>query len=93
MHDAYMAKDAAVTVRLSAALKQALRLRAQRERRSLSAEIATVLERGVTAEPAGGPGRLLGLYEGTAVPTEADFAEVRALLWGRLGQGGKRRGA
>ena len=90
MHDARMAKDAAVTVRLPAALKQQLRLRAQRERRSLSAEIARVLERSVAAEPAGGPGRLLGLYEGMAVPTGAHFAEVRALLWGRLGRRGKR---
>jgi hypothetical protein len=30
--------------------------------------------------------RLLGLYEGTLVPSERDFAEVRRQLWGSLGK-------
>lgn len=93
MHDAYMTKEAAVTVRIPADLKNKLQLRARRERRSLSSEIATVLERSVQEEPSRGAGHLLGLYEGTAIPTEADFAEVRSLLWGSLGRRKARRGA
>ncbi|MBI2892713.1 MAG: ribbon-helix-helix protein, CopG family [Deltaproteobacteria bacterium] len=81
-----MPKGAAVTVRIPADLKRRLQARARREHRSLSGQIAAVLERSVVDEPVRAPGRLLGLYEGKAVPTEADFAEVRALLWGSLGR-------
>jgi len=88
-----MHKDAAVTVRIPAELKRKLEARARRERRSLSAQIATVLERSVEERPDGGPGRLLGLYEGGPVPSDEDFAEVRALLWGSLGRRKARRGA
>jgi len=90
-----MAKDAAVTVRLPQALKRTLEEQARRERRSLSAQIAAYLERGVTAEasPRGMPGRLLGLFEGGPVPSEEDFAHVRRLLWGSFGKRRGRRGA
>ena len=93
MHDAYMPKEAAVTVRIPAGLKKKLLMRARSEHRSLSSQIATVLERSVEGTGPRGPGRLLGLYEGTAVPTEEDFAKVRALLFGSLGTRKARRGA
>jgi hypothetical protein len=87
-----MPKDAAVTVRLPRALKHELEARARRERRSLSAQIASYLERGLASEPtpSQGRGRLLGLFEGTPVPTDADFARVRRLLWGSLGRRARR---
>ena len=87
--------DAAVTVRLPQSLKRALEARARRERRSLSAQIAAYLERGVAEEPvvADAPGRLLGLFEGGPVPSDADFARARRLLWGSLGKRRGRRGA
>jgi hypothetical protein len=86
-----MAKDAAVTVRLPPSLKRALEARAKREHRSLSAQIAAYLERGLAQEPlvTDARGRLLGLFKGDPVPSDADFARARRLLWGSLG---KRRG-
>lgn len=93
MHNAYMQKEAAVTVRIPADLKRKLQLRARREHRSLSSEIAVVLERSVEDQPVRGPGLLLGLCQGAAVPTEADFTEVRRVLWGALGKRKSRRGA
>jgi hypothetical protein len=86
-----MLKAAAITVRIPAELKRKLQLRARRERRSLSSQIVVVLERSVDEEPPRGPGRFLGLYDGTAIPREEDFAEVRALLWGSLGRRKARR--
>lgn len=90
-----MAKDAAVTVRLSQALKRTLEEHARRERRSLSAQIAAYLERGVESEsaPREMPGRVIGLFEGGPVPSDQDFAYARRLLWGSLGKRGSRRGA
>ncbi len=82
-----MAKDAAVTIRIPAALKRGLQARARRERRSLSAQITACLEREVAStEPEGArKGKLLGRFAGTPVPTERDFARVRRMLWGSLG--------
>ena len=76
-----MAKDAAVMVRLPQSLKGALE--ARREHRSLSAQIAAYLERGVAGEPvvADASGRLLGLFEGGPLPSDADFTRARRLLW------------
>jgi hypothetical protein len=95
MQDAAMPKDAAVTVRLPQALKRALEARARRERRSLSAQIAAYLERGVAEEPApvDWRGQLLSLFAGGPVPSEEDFTRVRRLLWGSLGKRRNRRGA
>lgn len=82
-----------MTVRIPAELKRKLQLRARKERRSLSSEIATALERSVGEGPVGGgAGRLLGLYEGTTVPADDDFAEVRAILWGSLRRRSARHG-
>jgi len=83
-----MAKDAAVTVRIPLGLKRRLEAVAREERRSLSAQITAMLERetrdrAVEAEP---NGRLLGRYQGTAVPSDEDLVEVRRLLWGTLGR-------
>jgi hypothetical protein len=90
-----MPKDAAVTVRLPPSLKRALEARARRERRSLSAQIAAYLERGVAEESAvaDAPGRLLGLFVGGPVPSDEDFAHARRLLWGSLGKRRGHRGA
>jgi hypothetical protein len=95
MQYAAMARDAAVTVRLPQSLKRALEARARREHRSLSAQIAAYLERGVADESSVGdaPGRLLGLFEGGPVPSDADFTRVRRMLWGSLGKRRSRRGA
>jgi len=88
MQTAYMAKDAAVTIRIPAALKRGLQARARRERRSLSAQITACLEREVANGEGGGgtKGKLLGLFAGTPVPSERDFARVRRMLWGSLGR-------
>jgi hypothetical protein len=90
-----MPKDAAVTVRLPPSLKRALEARARRERRSLSAQIAAYLERGVAEESAvvDAPGRVLGLFVGGPVPSDEDFAHARRLLWGSLGKRRGHRGA
>jgi plasmid stability protein len=88
MQNAYMAKDSAITVRLPASLKRELRARARRERRSLSAQITACLEREVANTEGGSSrkGKLLGLFAGTPVPSERDFARVRRMLWGSLGR-------
>lgn len=80
-----MAQDAVVTVRIPAALKRELEERAAGNRRSLSAQVLFDLETtaGASARQAR-PGRFLGLFAGTPVPTDAQFAEVRRRLWKAL---------
>jgi hypothetical protein len=82
-----MAKDAAITIRVPADLKQRLQARARRERRSLSAQALIELQSALAAESVLMPtrGRLLGRHAGTRVPTDREIAEVRLRLWGRLG--------
>lgn len=82
-----MGKEATITVRLPAQLRSRLAARARREKRSLSAQVEHELERALANEPdARKPrGKFQGRYLGSRVPTEADLREVRALLWGRLG--------
>jgi predicted transcriptional regulator len=87
-HSDGMSKDVAVTVRIPSGLKRRLEAVARKERRSLSAQITSVLEReardeAVEAEPGA---KLLGRYEGTPVPSDEDLIEVRRLLWGALGR-------
>jgi len=81
-----MAKDAAITVRIPLGLKRRLEAVARNERRSLSAQIAAVLEREVRDDPieAEPAGSLLGRFAGTPLPSDEDFSEVRRLLWGGL---------
>jgi len=84
-----MVKDAAITVRIPADLKRRLAQRARRERRSLSAQVEFELTRSLAGEATGerrARRPSAGRFAGTPVPTEADFAEVRSLLWGRLGR-------
>ena len=91
-----MAKDAAITVRIPLGLKRRLESLARRERRSLSAQVATCLEESLEAEPHEpdtDPVRILGMLEGARVPTEAELTEVRRLLWGSLTGRARRRRA
>jgi hypothetical protein len=87
-----MTKNAALTIRLPASLKRRLEARAESQHRSLSAQVVADLER-VADEPGpsfGVEGRFLGLYAGTALPTDEDFAEVRRVLWGKIGRHAQR---
>lgn len=89
MQNAHMSKDATITVRVPLALKRRLAERAKREHRSISAQVAHELERAVARE-AGGPAAAsaLGLFEGARLPSDEDFLEVRAALFGRVGNRG-----
>lgn len=83
-----MSKSAAITVRLPPALKRRLEARAKSEHRSVSAQLVADLERVSDERPTGADakGRFLGIFAGTAVPSDRDIAEVRRLLWGKLGR-------
>jgi hypothetical protein len=82
-----MSKDAAITVRIPARLKTRLAARAKREHRSVSAQVVHELELALVEELRRPPGRrALGLFDGARLPSEADFVEVRAALWGSLGR-------
>ncbi len=87
VHNEYMSKSAAITIRVPAALKRKLESRAEAQHRSLSAQVIADLERALEqAPPEATKGRFLGLFVGTAVPTDDDIEEVRGLLWGDLGR-------
>ena len=82
-----MAKDTAITVRLPLGVKRELVERARKEHRSLSGQVLHELGRALAAGPPPKPrrrGKLLGRFAGYGVPSEKDFADVRAALWGRL---------
>jgi hypothetical protein len=86
-------KNAALTIRLPASLKRRLQARAESQHRSLSAQVVADLERVADElEPpsSGVGGRFLGRFAGAAMPTDEDLAEVRNLLWGRIGGHGQR---
>lgn len=90
MQDAYMTKDAAVTVRLPGELKRQLQARAKQHRRSLSAQLAFDLSRALADDPpTTAPGKFLGMFSGARLPSDDDLAEVRRLLWGRLARRGR----
>ncbi len=78
-------KDATITVRVPHALKQRLARRAEREHRSISAQVLRELELAVAREGAGESVPALGLFDTARIPAAGDFDEVRATLWGRLG--------
>lgn len=85
MQNEHMANDAAITIRIPSSLKRRLEARAKEQHRSLSAQVAADLESVLdSVSPSGVKGRFLGLYEGTAVPTDDDIEEVRRLLWGNM---------
>jgi hypothetical protein len=81
-----MTKVGEITVRVPVALKRRIKQRAQRERRSVSMQVLHEIERSVSEEPdvAADGQPALGMFEGARLPTDADFLEVRAALWGRL---------
>jgi len=82
-----MSRTAIVTIRVPAALKRRLESRARESRRSLSSQVVHDLER-IAADGPSAPvaGAFLGRYAGTPVPADADIADVRVRLWGRLGR-------
>lgn len=85
MYYEYMAKDAAITIRIPAGLKRRLEKRARRHRRSLSSQVVDDLEAVLDADQGSSGGKFLGFYKGK-LPTDDDIKEVRLLLWGSLGK-------
>ncbi len=86
VQNAYMTRDSTITLRVPKLLKRQLEVRARKMRRSLSAQVVHDLETLIDqASPEGVPGKFLGLYQGNRIPTDAEIAEVRSLMWGRLG--------
>ena len=85
VHNAYMTKNAAITIRIPASLKRSLEARADKQHRSLSAQVVadleTILDRSRDGEAGG---KFLGLFRGTPLPNPDDIKEVRTLLWGSL---------
>lgn len=89
MQNAYMPKDAAITVRVPHRLKRSLERRARREHRSISAQVLHELERAVEREPEPTARKpAVGRLAGGRVPSDDDFVEIRSMLWGRLGRRG-----
>jgi hypothetical protein len=87
MQDEYMAHDTAITVRIPAPLKRHIELRARHGHRSLSAQVLHDLSAAASSTPATlTGGRFIGLFAGSPIPTDADFAAIRAQLWGQLGR-------
>ncbi len=85
VHNTHIVKNAAITIRIPKSLKRSLETRAEKQHRSLSAQVVadleTLLERS-RDEEAGG--KFLGLFAGSFLPTDDDINEARALLWGRI---------
>jgi hypothetical protein len=82
-----MPKAASLTVRIPEHLKKQIEARAEREHRSLSAQVEHELARLFITEQVRGPlkaGRLLGRYAGKRMPTTKELREVREGLWSRL---------
>jgi hypothetical protein len=84
MHDEYMAKTSAITLRVPSHIKKALRVRAARAHRSLSAEALAVIEGSLGTDGASSAGHFLGRFVGSRVVTDAELREVREDLWGGL---------
>ena len=88
MHNEYMSKNAAITIRLPVSLKRRLEARARQNRRSLSAQVVTDLETILESTARQQTkGTFLGAQAGSRVPSEDDLNEVRSMLWGRLPTG------
>jgi hypothetical protein len=83
-----MARSAMVTIRMPEPLKHRMQARARISHRSLSAQVVSDLG-GLVLAPTVRPtrGRFLGIYAGTRVPSDKEFREVRARLWGNLTTG------
>jgi hypothetical protein len=80
-----MGKNASLTVRLPIALKRAIEQRADAQRRSVSSQVVHDLEAVAQADTPAAPGRFLGLFKGSRLPTDREVREARERLWGRLG--------
>jgi len=82
-----MGKSASLTIRIPEDLKRRIEAKAAREHRSVSAqvehELTAVLQHAEARLPAK-PGKLLGRFPGRKIPSEAELARVRRLLWARL---------
>jgi hypothetical protein len=92
VQNAYMAKNAALTVRIAESLKRRIEARAARENRSLSAQVEYELSKALGDERLLGPvktGKLLGRYAGATIPTAVDYAFARKKLWSRLSSGNR----
>jgi hypothetical protein len=84
---AYMAKTASLTVRIPEILKRRIEARAEREHRSVSAQVEHELELLFASERDRSlhqAGRLLGRYRGRRLPSEKELRDVRETLWSRL---------
>jgi hypothetical protein len=87
VQNAYMAKTAALTVRIAESLKRRIAARAAREYRSFSAQVEHELAKALGDEPARGAvktGKLLGRYAGAMIPTASEHALARRKLLSRL---------
>jgi predicted DNA-binding protein len=80
-------KDAVLTIRLSTRLRRRVEELAHREGRSLSQQAGRLIERGIeggeessAARPGGERRSLSAALPGGAVPTLAEFREVRSLI-------------
>lgn len=82
-----MQKKSAVTVRLPLDLKRRLAARAEKERRSVSAQIVAELSHALRSEtpPSGTTRSPLGMFAGARLPRDRDFDDIRKSLWGKLG--------
>jgi plasmid stability protein len=82
-----MPKNSAVTVRLPIDLKRRLAARAEKERRSVSAQIVAELSHALESEapPSGATRTPLGLFAGARLPRARDFDDIRKSIWGKLG--------
>jgi transcriptional regulator of met regulon len=81
-----MAKSSAITLRVPMHIKKALTARAGKSRRSLSAEALTIIESNLSGEATAAPGRFLGIFAGSRLPSDADIRAAREDLWSGLGQ-------
>jgi predicted transcriptional regulator len=82
----YVKKDATITVRVPRRTRRRLEALARRQGRSLSQQVALLIEGGLEREEgaaavtAGGRAPLSGLLAGEAGAEHGDFQEVRTLL-------------
>jgi len=84
MHNAFMEKVSAITLRVPGHIKEALSERAAKSHRSLSAEALHVIESGLLVENGPAAGRFVGMFAGSRVPSDNEILAVRSELWAPL---------
>ena len=85
MQNAYMICNSTIMLRIPARLRRRLEVHARKLRRSLSSQVVHDLEKLMEeVPPEGSPGKFLGLYQGSRIPTDAEIAETRSVMWGSL---------